>query len=110
MKVFHRSTLPRCRPVASELGRIRFWGGSRAASAATKGSRPSGDHVEVGDKPDPNNVKSKREGKTQTQLDEEMRRAMERIAGDGGEAGLELEDGKPVAMKRGVRENMFRYI
>jgi hypothetical protein len=32
------------------------------------------------------------------------------LAGDGGEAGLELEDGKAVSMKRGVRENMFRYI
>jgi len=42
--------------------------------------------------------------------DEELRKAMERSAGDGGEAGVELEDGKPVAMKRGVRDNMFRYI
>ena len=48
--------------------------------------------------------------KTQAQLDEEMQRAMAGIAGDGGEAGLELEDGKPVSMKRGVKENMFRYI
>lgn len=32
------------------------------------------------------------------------------MSGDGGEAGLELEDGRPVAMKRGVRENMFRVI
>jgi hypothetical protein len=44
------------------------------------------------------------------QSDEELRRAMEGLAGDGGEAGLELEDGKAVSMKRGVRENMFRYI
>lgn len=44
------------------------------------------------------------------QLDEEMRMAMEGHAGDGGEAGLELEGGKAVSMKRGVRENMFRYI
>ena len=28
----------------------------------------------------------------------------------GGIAGIELEDGKPVTMKRGVRENMFRLI
>lgn len=48
--------------------------------------------------------------KTMAQLDEEMRLAMEGIAGDGGEAGAELEDGKPVAMKRSVKENMFRYI
>lgn len=48
--------------------------------------------------------------KTSAQMDEDMRRAMEGVAGDGGEAGLELEDGKAVSMKRGVRENMFRYI
>lgn len=28
----------------------------------------------------------------------------------GGSAGIEYEDGLPVAMKRGVRENMFRLI
>jgi len=54
--------------------------------------------------------KVKKSDQSMAQLDEETRRAMEDIAGDGGEAGLELEDGKPVAMKRGVRENMFRYI
>ena len=48
--------------------------------------------------------------KTMADLDEEMKRAMENLAGDGGESGAELEDGKPVSMKRGVRENMFRYI
>ncbi|KAF2761586.1 PLP-dependent transferase [Pseudovirgaria hyperparasitica] len=30
------------------------------------------------------------------------------LAGDGGEAGVELEDGQPVSMKRSVRDNMFR--
>ena len=35
---------------------------------------------------------------------------MDGISGEGGESGVEYEDGKPVAMKRGVRENMFRYI
>lgn len=48
--------------------------------------------------------------KTMAELDEEMRLAMEGHAGDGGSAGLELEGGKAVSMKRGVRENMFRYI
>lgn len=51
-----------------------------------------------------------KKGKTMAQLDEEMRLAMEGRAGDGGESGVELEDGKPVSMKRGVRDNMFRYI
>ncbi|KAJ8121581.1 hypothetical protein O1611_g10065 [Lasiodiplodia mahajangana] len=48
--------------------------------------------------------------KTVAQLDEELRQKMSGIAGDGGESGIEYEDGKPVAMKRGVRNNMFRYI
>ena len=48
--------------------------------------------------------------KSQAELDEELRKKMEGLAGDGGDAGLELEDGRPVSMKRGVRENMFRYI
>lgn len=48
--------------------------------------------------------------KTMAQLDEELRMKMEGRSGDGGSAGIELEDGKPVAMKRGVRENMFRLI
>ncbi|KIY01735.1 uncharacterized protein Z520_01873 [Fonsecaea multimorphosa CBS 102226] len=54
--------------------------------------------------------KLKKTHKSMADADEEMRRAMENLAGDGGESGVELEDGKPVAMKRGVRENMFRYI
>ena len=48
--------------------------------------------------------------KTIAQLDEELRLKMEDKSGEGGEAGIELEDGKPTAMKRGVRENMFRVI
>ena len=48
--------------------------------------------------------------KTMAEIDKEMRLAMEGLAGDGGVAGLELEEGKAVSMKRGVRENMFRYI
>ena len=39
---------------------------------------------------------------------------MRRLAGEaeGGEAGVEYEDGKAVegGMRRGVRANMFRYI
>ena len=42
--------------------------------------------------------------------DEELRLKLEGISGEGGAAGLELENGKPVAMKRGVRDNMFRLI
>ena len=42
--------------------------------------------------------------------DAELQRKLEAMSGGGGEAGLELEAGKAVAMKRGVRENMFRLI
>jgi hypothetical protein len=55
-------------------------------------------------------VKTKEAKKTMAQLDEELRMKLEGRSGDGGAAGLELENGKPVAMKRGVRENMFRLI
>ena len=48
--------------------------------------------------------------KSQAQLDEDLRLKMAGREGDGGASGVEYEDGKPVAMKRGVRNNMFRYI
>ena len=48
--------------------------------------------------------------KTVEQQDKELWKKMEGLAGDGGEAGRELEDGQPTAMKRSVRNNMFRYI
>ncbi|KAI9843665.1 MAG: hypothetical protein M1838_002504 [Thelocarpon superellum] len=47
---------------------------------------------------------------TVAEMDEELRQKLENLSGGGGEAGLELEGGKPAAMKRGVRENMFRLI
>ncbi|KAJ9648111.1 hypothetical protein H2199_001888 [Coniosporium tulheliwenetii] len=48
--------------------------------------------------------------KTQAELDEELRLKMQGLAGDGGEFGVEYEDGQPVAMERSVKNNMFRYI
>ncbi len=42
--------------------------------------------------------------------DEDLKLKLEGISGEGGEAGLELENGKPVGLKRGVKENMFRII
>jgi hypothetical protein len=52
----------------------------------------------------------KEKKKTIAELDEELRLKLEERSGDGGMAGIELEDGKPSAMKRSVRENMFRVI
>lgn len=48
--------------------------------------------------------------KTVTELDEELRLILENMSGEGGAAGLEYEDGKPAAMKRSVKNNMFRLI
>ena len=82
--------------------------GARSASSkdqeAKSASAPKEEAESAQQRPQP------KQKKTIAQLDEEMRQAMEGTAGDGGEAGLELEDGKPVSMKRGVKDNMFRYI
>ena len=48
--------------------------------------------------------------KSIAQMDEELRQKMSGLSGDGGDAGVEYEDGQPVAMKRSVKNNMFRYI
>ena len=53
---------------------------------------------------------STKRNKSAAELDEELRQKMSSLAGDGGESGIEYEDGQPVAMKRGVKSNMFRYI
>lgn len=55
-------------------------------------------------------AKTPEKKKTMAELDEDVRLKLEGMDREGGEAGLELEDGKPAAMKRGVRENMFRVI
>lgn len=47
---------------------------------------------------------------TLAETDDELRRKLEEISGDGGASGVETEDGKPTTMKRAVRNNMFRYI
>jgi len=79
----------------------------RASSSKTQESEPKQREHKNGENGSKLEPKKK---KTMAQLDEEIRSAMEGISGDGGEAGMELEDGKPVPMRRGVRENMFRYI
>lgn len=53
---------------------------------------------------------SSKKPKTVAEADAELALKMSGLAGDGGEAGVELEDGQPVSMKRSVRNNMFRYI
>ncbi|KAJ5123236.1 hypothetical protein N7448_009333 [Penicillium atrosanguineum] len=48
--------------------------------------------------------------RTVAQSDAELRERLEKMSGEGGAAGIEYEDGQPSAMKRGVRNNMFRLI
>lgn len=48
--------------------------------------------------------------KTMAELDEELRLKLEGISGDGGASGIEYEGGKAEGLKRGVKDNMFRYI
>ncbi len=69
--------------------------------------RLTGGKAEASKEAEPSVAKRK---KTVAELDEELRLKLEGISGDGGVSGLELENGKAVAMKRGVRENMFRLI
>ncbi|KAI1769826.1 hypothetical protein F4818DRAFT_310166 [Hypoxylon cercidicola] len=55
-------------------------------------------------------ITNKGKKKTTAELDAELQRKMSGLSGDGGEAGVEYENGQPVAMKRSVKNNMFRYI
>ncbi|KPI38105.1 uncharacterized protein AB675_1153 [Cyphellophora attinorum] len=86
----------------------------RAQSDATKSQDNASSSSDKEDPVEKGAVKAAAQKSTvkrsSTQSDEDIRKAMEGLSGDGGEAGLELEDGKAVSMKRGVRENMFRYI
>lgn len=68
------------------------------------------DHKSLTQDQKPEQQSEPKRKKTLAELDEEMRSAMDGLAGDGGLAGAELEGGKAVSMKRGVRDNMFRYI
>jgi hypothetical protein len=72
-------------------------------AAASAESKEAGRHEVV-------TVATTKKEKTLAQIDEEMRRAMEDRAGEGGAHGAIIEGGKEVAMARAVKENMFRYI
>jgi hypothetical protein len=102
--VFSRSVVRQLQSTSTLQARASSSGASQQRS---DGNPPSGDKST---KQQEKLEQIKQKKKTMAEADEEMRKAMEGLAGDGGESGVELEDGKAVAMKRGVRENMFRYI
>jgi hypothetical protein len=55
-------------------------------------------------------AKTPKKASSLAEADEELRRRLEEISGEGGASGVETEDGRPISMKRAVRNNMFRYI
>ncbi|GAB7338659.1 hypothetical protein MBLNU457_5390t1 [Dothideomycetes sp. NU457] len=82
---------------------------SKPTSTSTSASTSASASPESKQAPaSPETPKPKR--KTQTELDDELRQKMSGLSGDGGESGVEYEDGQPVSMKRSVKNNMFRYI
>ncbi|KAL8822923.1 MAG: hypothetical protein Q9191_006352 [Dirinaria sp. TL-2023a] len=85
-----------------------------SAGSAAKAQEPSATKTQVSNDSGSSassTVEEKPQRKqTMAEADEELRHKLEAMSGGGGEAGLELEDGKPVAMKRSVKENMFRLI
>ena len=99
----HFSTAP------STLGSAQPKPSSSSSSSNPKEERKEqqdsvGNHEKDGLKP------AEAPKKTVAELDAEMMKKMSGIAGDGGSAGIEYEDGQPVSMKRSVKNNMFRYI
>ncbi|KAI1497985.1 hypothetical protein F5X99DRAFT_394976 [Biscogniauxia marginata] len=99
----------------SSQATISLWAASTHRFASSDNSKaqsePAQDHDST-KKRDDNYGTSTQEKKAITveEKDEELRLKMSGLSGDGGAAGIEYEDGKPVALKRSVKNNMFRYI
>ncbi|KAK8051531.1 hypothetical protein PG993_002916 [Apiospora rasikravindrae] len=89
------------------LGSSQAQPGSLNSSPKAEQKQKSDSSVSNHKQDEPKPAKQK---KTMAQLDDEMMKKMSAIAGDGGSAGVEYEDGQPVSMKRSVKNNMFRYI
>ncbi|KAF6229278.1 hypothetical protein HO133_007394 [Letharia lupina] len=101
----------RSSPALSLHSRLRI---QPSRSTSTKSADPkdatSENIVSNKDSPESGAEALSKKKKTQAELDDELRQKLEAMSGDGGAAGLELEDGQPVSMKRSVKNNMFRYI
>jgi hypothetical protein len=69
-------------------------------------SAPSLQDLESTTLPSPEN----KHKKTVLEADAEVLAKLESHSGEGGSAGVEYEGGKPVALKRAVKDNMFRVI
>ncbi|KAL9622595.1 MAG: hypothetical protein Q9160_003092 [Pyrenula sp. 1 TL-2023] len=102
--------ISRALPTANAISRAASTASSSTPSPKTSSALIKGDTSEKAASANDQSHEKKPRKKTLAEADEELRQKLEAMSGDGGEAGIELEGGKPVAMKRGVRENMFRYI
>lgn len=83
--------------------------------ASPLSSQPSSDTIDAGAESLESRLTSKEPEPTKKQLtvseqDALLLEKLESISGSGGGAGVQLEGGKAVGLKRGVRENMFRVI
>ncbi|KAI9713172.1 MAG: hypothetical protein M1820_001157 [Bogoriella megaspora] len=111
-KVLIRSTSKRCQQQFSnlrQLGKDSEPSGQELLSKIAEQENP-GESQKAPESDSNSTTAPAKRKKTMAELDRELQMRMEGLAGDGGEAGVELEDGQPVAMKRSVRNNMFRYI
>lgn len=86
-----------------------------ASSTSPLSSQPSSDTIDAGAESRKSQFISKEPEPTKKLLtvaeqDALLLEKLEAISGGGGGAGVQLEGGKAVGLKRGVRENMFRVI
>jgi hypothetical protein len=90
------------RPVASSSSQHLHWTVTRLGES---GSEPSQNAEHATKTPpaqsEPSTDAAPVKKRTVAELDAEMMARLEENSGDGGAAGLELEDGQAVAMKRG---------
>ncbi|KAA6409262.1 MAG: hypothetical protein FRX48_06815 [Lasallia pustulata] len=104
-RVTRRASLASAGKICSRASTLR----ARHASSQTGGDQTANNEAKNQQSEGKSEEKPKKK-KTMAELDEELRLKLEGMSGEGGAAGLEYEDGKAVSMKRGVKNNMFRYI
>ncbi|USW57078.1 hypothetical protein Slin15195_G103970 [Septoria linicola] len=90
--------------------RSRLFTTSSQTHAPETPDKPSEDDAKIAAEAQEIAEKAKPKHKTVAEADAELMAKLAGHADEGGAAGVEYEDGKPVAQKRSVRKNMFRLI
>lgn len=88
----------------------RLFTNSRQRRVPETSDQPSEDDAKIAAEAQEIAESSKSKHKTVAEADAELMAKLAGHADEGGAAGVEYEDGKPVAQKRSVRKNMFRLI